>query len=143
MSTRPSLASGLSDSGLRLIAENDFGALRVCRTSNISTGAIQRCAGYGKDSAKEGSPTMATTKLSDEALLAFFSKPSGASRQNGVDRRGGGEFGGKPRGGGRGGGAAGGGNAAFGSRGDAELGFGAGRGDGTGGSPSGRDASPR
>src|SRR5208283_457321 len=52
-------------------------------------GAIQRCAGYGKDSAKEGSPTMATTKLSDEALLAFFSKPSGASRQNGVDRRGG------------------------------------------------------
>src|SRR5271165_2927529 len=35
-------------------------------------GAIQRCAGYGKDSAKEGSPTMATTKLSDEALLAFF-----------------------------------------------------------------------
>src|SRR5271166_6318869 len=52
-------------------------------------------------------------------------------------------MGGKPRGGGRGGGAAGGGNAAFGSRGDAELGFGAGRGDGTGGSPSGRDASPR
>src|SRR5271166_7002041 len=37
-----------------------------------SSGAIQRCAGYGKDSAKEGSPTMATTKLSDEALLAFF-----------------------------------------------------------------------
>src|SRR5271165_3483096 len=35
-------------------------------------GAIQRCAGYDKDSAKEGSPTMATTKLSDEALLAFF-----------------------------------------------------------------------
>src|SRR5271166_2613527 len=38
----------------------------------LIAGAIQRCAGYGKDSAKEGSPTMATTKLSDEALLAFF-----------------------------------------------------------------------
>src|SRR5208337_890654 len=35
-------------------------------------GASQRCAGYGKDSAKEGSPTMATTILSDESLLAFF-----------------------------------------------------------------------
>ena len=35
-------------------------------------GAIQRCAGYGGDSAKEGSLTMAATKLSDEAFLAFF-----------------------------------------------------------------------
>ena len=42
----------------------------VRRTS--LTGAILRCAGYGGDSAKEGNPTMATTKLSDEALLAFF-----------------------------------------------------------------------
>src|SRR5271166_1817666 len=40
--------------------------------ADSAPGAIQRCAGYGKDSAKEGSPTMATTKLSDEALLAFF-----------------------------------------------------------------------
>ena len=36
--------------------------------AKVKAGAIQRCAGYGKDSAKEGSPTMATTKLSDEAL---------------------------------------------------------------------------
>ena len=44
-----------------------------CPQPNVrAPGAILGCAGYGGDSAKEGNPTMATAKLSDEALLAFF-----------------------------------------------------------------------
>src|SRR5208283_4655692 len=56
----------------RELARDDSLALRVDSVNlkrvlrQIEPGAIQRCAGYGKDSAKEGSPTMATTKLSDE-----------------------------------------------------------------------------
>src|SRR5579863_8644678 len=71
---------------------------------------------------------MATVKLSDEALLAFFSISSGYSRQGGVDSGRGGELERGPRGGGRGRGTACRGDAAFGPRGVARLGGRAGRG---------------